>query len=70
MERIDTSCPGDSARSAATVQRSFGRIANGSNEYHRIAFSCVILARSSSDTPSATAIRLSAGVGHDESECG
>jgi NAD(P)-dependent dehydrogenase (short-subunit alcohol dehydrogenase family) len=43
------------------------RWANGSNEYHRMAFSWVILASSSSGTSWATAWSSSGASGHDES---
>ena len=66
---IDTSWPAALARSAPTVASSFGTWANGSKEYHRMAFSWVILAMSASDTSlSANTVPSSSGaVGHMES---
>ena len=50
IERIATSWPATSARSAPTVHCSRDRCANGSKRYQRIAFSCVILFTSASGT--------------------
>src|SRR5438132_8679724 len=64
------STSGASARRAATVAFSLGRCLNGSNEKHRMAFSCVILLISSPGTPETAFHSSSAGFGHVESECG